>query len=60
VVTVGGVSATVTFSGVAPGFAGLNQINFILPQGVAAGDAVPVTVSMPGSPVTDTATIAVQ
>jgi uncharacterized protein (TIGR03437 family) len=60
VVTVGGVSATVIFSGVAPGFAGLNQINFILPQGVAAGDAVPVTVSMPGSPVTDTATIAVQ
>ncbi len=31
--------ATVTFSGLAPGYAGLYQINFTIPSGLAAGDA---------------------
>jgi uncharacterized protein (TIGR03437 family) len=31
--------ATVTFSGLAPGFAGLYQINFIVPSGLVTGDA---------------------
>jgi len=57
-VQVGGVAATVLFSGVAPGTAGEYQIDFQVPTGVTEGDAVPLTVSMPGSN-TATATLAV-
>jgi uncharacterized protein (TIGR03437 family) len=38
----GGVDATVVFSGLASGFAGLYQVNAVMPSGVAAGDNVPV------------------
>jgi uncharacterized protein (TIGR03437 family) len=58
VVTIGGVAANVKFSGIAPGFSGLYQINVEIPAGIQTGDDVPVTVAMPGSAV-DTATIAV-
>ena len=37
VVTVGGIRATVTFSGLAPGFAGLYQVDVIVPDGAATG-----------------------
>jgi uncharacterized protein (TIGR03437 family) len=37
VVMIGGQSATVTYSGLAPGFIGLYQINAIVPPGVANG-----------------------
>ncbi len=57
-VQVGGIAATVLFSGVAPGTAGEYQIDFQVPSGVTEGDAVPLTVSMPGSN-TATATLAV-
>jgi uncharacterized protein (TIGR03437 family) len=57
-VKVGGVAATVLFSGVAPGTAGEYQVDFQVPTGVTEGDAVPLTVSMPGS-TTGTATLAV-
>jgi uncharacterized protein (TIGR03437 family) len=60
VVTVGGTAATVQFSGLAPGFAGLYQVNFQIPAGTAAGENVPLQISMPGSTVTDSATIAIQ
>ncbi len=56
-VTVGGLPATVVFSGIAPGFPGLYQINFQVPTGVT-GDDVPVAVSIAGSPA-DTRTIAI-
>ena len=60
VVTIGGLSAAVTFSGIAPGFAGLYQVDVVVPAGVAPSDSVPVAISMPSSSITDTATIAVR
>jgi uncharacterized protein (TIGR03437 family) len=59
VVTIGGIQAVVSFSGIAPGSAGQNQINVAIPSGVASGDSVPLTVTMPDGSF-DTVTIAVQ
>jgi uncharacterized protein (TIGR03437 family) len=55
---VGGVQATVLFSGLAPGFSGLYQVDIQVPNGVVAGDDVPVKVTMLGA--SNTATISVQ
>jgi uncharacterized protein (TIGR03437 family) len=57
-VTIGGIPVKVQFSGIAPGFAGLYQVNVPVPAGVQSGDDVPITIQMPGS-IVDTATIAV-
>jgi len=46
--TVGGAKAAVQFAGLAPGFVGLYQVNVQIPQGVAAGDAVPLVISQNG------------
>jgi adhesin/invasin len=48
-VTIGGKSAQVTYAGAAPGFAGLSQLNVIVPAGLAAGDQA-VFVSVNGVP----------
>jgi uncharacterized protein (TIGR03437 family) len=47
-VTIGGKSAQVAFSGLTPGFAGLYQVNAVVPGGITTGDAVPVVLSVAG------------
>lgn len=57
-VSIGGVAATVNFSGLAPGFVGLYQVDIEIPQGAPGGNAVPVALSIGGVP-SNTVTIAV-
>jgi uncharacterized protein (TIGR03437 family) len=58
-VTIGSVAAQVTYSGLAPGFAGLYQVNALVPDGVPSGDAVNLVISIGGAQ-SNTVTIAVQ
>jgi len=55
--TIGGQPATVLFAGLAPDYAGLDQVNLVVPQ-LAAGD-YPVQISA-GGVLSNTATISVQ
>ena len=48
VVTIGGTPVEVTWFGKAPGYAGLQQINFILPAGMAGVGRAPVAVTSNG------------
>jgi uncharacterized protein (TIGR03437 family) len=57
-VTIGGIPAAVSFSGIAPGTAGEYQLNITIPAAVAAGDNVPLVVTMGSS--SDTVTISIQ
>ncbi len=47
-VTVGGVPATVDFSGLTPGLVGLWQLNVLLPASAPTGNAVPLIISYGG------------
>jgi uncharacterized protein (TIGR03437 family) len=47
-VTVGGQPATVLFAGLAPGFAGLYQVNVTVPAGIAASPNTPVVLTVAG------------
>jgi uncharacterized protein (TIGR03437 family) len=58
-VSIGGVAAAVSFSGLAPGFVGLYQINAEVPAGLPANSATPVVISMGGA-ISNTVTTAVQ
>ena len=58
-VTIGGVAAQVTFSGLAPGFVGLNQVNALVPAGITPGAATSVVLSI-GGVQSNTVTIATQ
>jgi uncharacterized protein (TIGR03437 family) len=58
-VTIGGVTENASFSGLAPGYVGLYQVNALVPAGVAAGSAVPVAITI-GGVTSNTVTIVVQ
>lgn len=60
VVLIGGKSASVLFSGLAPQFPGVNQLNIQVPAGVAPGNNVPLQIQMGSMTSTDQVTIAVQ
>ncbi len=52
-VTIGGVPVSqVPFAGLAPGFVGLYQVNVVVPEGVPAGDRVPLKLTVVDSSVT--------
>jgi len=59
VASIGGIRAPVTFSGLAPGFVGLYQVNVQVLDNAPSGDAVPVVVTLGGAS-SNTVTIAVQ
>ncbi|MES1256780.1 MAG: ice-binding family protein, partial [Acidobacteriota bacterium] len=59
VVSIGGALAQVTYSGLAPGFAGLYQVNAIVPAGATSGSSVPLLLTI-GGIASNTVTIAVQ
>lgn len=44
-VTIGGRPATVLFAGKAPGFVGLDQLNFVIPLDAPLGCTVPITIT---------------
>ncbi len=48
VVTIGGLPAQVFYSGAAPTFVGLDQVNAFVPREVAAGPAVPILITVEG------------
>jgi len=58
-VMIGGAMATVSFSGLAPGFAGLYQVNAQVPDTAPSGSAIQVVLSIGGA-TSNTATIAVE
>ena len=58
-VTIGGVPAPFGFSGLAPGFVGLYQVNVQVPDNAPSGVAVPVVMTSGGAS-SNTVTIAVQ
>jgi uncharacterized protein (TIGR03437 family) len=47
-VSIGGVSAPAAFSGLAPGFLGLYQVNVQIPSNAPLGPAVPLTITIGG------------
>ena len=47
-VTIDGASAEILFSGAAPGFVGLNQINLRIPPNTRTGPGIPVVLSIGG------------
>jgi len=57
-VTIGGVSAEVSFSGLSPQFVGVNQLNVKIPS-VAPGNNLPFQVLLGGITTTDSVTLAV-
>lgn len=59
VVLVGGVPATVIFSGLSPQFVGVNQVNVTLPASTPTGNNIPLQIQIGGLTSTNQVTIAV-
>jgi uncharacterized protein (TIGR03437 family) len=62
-VRIGGAAVpdgNILFSGLAPEFVGLNQVNLIVPAGLASGAAVPIVIEVGGTSSRDDVTIALQ
>jgi uncharacterized protein (TIGR03437 family) len=57
--SIGGMSATVSFAGLAPGYVGLYQVNVQIPAGVAPGDSVPLALTQ-NSVSSNTVTLAIR
>ena len=60
VVMIGAIPAKVSFSGLAPGFVGLNQVNVQVPPNAPTGDAVPLSMSDGLGSNSNVVTIAIQ
>jgi len=58
-VTIGGIPAVVSYSGLAPGEVGVYQLNVQVPFGVPTCDAVPVVVTV-GNAVANTVTVGIR
>jgi uncharacterized protein (TIGR03437 family) len=58
-VSIGGIAATPSFAGLAPGFVGLYQVDVPIPANVTPGNALPLTISIGGA-ISNSVTIAVQ
>ncbi len=58
IVMVGGVSASILFSGLTPQFVGVNQLNVVIPS-AAPGDSVPLQLMLGGITTSSQVTIAV-
>lgn len=56
----GGVAGDVQFSGLAPQFVGVNQLNVQVPTGVTAGSAVPLQIMVNGVTSTNQVVVAIQ
>ncbi len=56
----GGVAGNVEFSGLAPQFVGVNQLNVQVPSGVTPGNALPLQIQVNGFTSTNQAVIAIQ
>lgn len=59
-VMIGGMQASTLFSGLAPGFVGINQVNAQVPTGAPTGNTVPLQLQIGGLTSTNQVTIAVQ
>jgi uncharacterized protein (TIGR03437 family) len=58
-VLVGGIQAQVAFSGLSPQFPAVDQLNIVLPVGVASGSSVPIQLSVGGITTTAQLNIAI-
>lgn len=56
----GGVAGVVEFSGLAPQFVGVNQLNVQVPSGVTAGSAVPLQIQVNGVSSSNQVVVAIQ